>query len=213
MKVIMILRKQISRWQFKNIFYLPVLMLVFAFTDHEPSIINSQNGIPFNDTVPQTEIFKLKRADIYVVDSDTGIVKIHLKNRDSIVMNRTNFDALPFEVKKEISANNDGMFSNELIESTYPGGPSGWLAYLNRTFKYPEQAVRNSIQGTVVVQFIVNDQGIVSDIEAISGPTSGGLREETIRVIQKSGKWNPAIWNGYKVTSYKRQPLTFRLNP
>ncbi|MEO5998024.1 MAG: energy transducer TonB [Chitinophagaceae bacterium] len=126
-------------------------------------------------------------------------------------MNRTNFDVLPVEVKKEISAHNDGIFSSEQIESTYPGGPSGWLAYLNRTFKYPQEAVRNSIQGTVVVQFIVDDRGKVDVIEAVSGPTDGGLIKETIRVIQKSGRWKPAIWNGYKVTSYKRQPLTFKL--
>ena len=87
------------------------------------------------------------------------------------------------------------------------------MAFLNRTFKYPEEAVKSGIQGTVVVQFIVDDQGKVSDIEAISGPTSGGLRKETIRVIQRSGRWKPATWNGYKVTSYKRQPLTFKLTP
>ncbi len=82
-----------------------------------------------------------------------------------------------------------------------------------RTFKYPQEAIKYSIQGTVVVQFIVDDQGKVSSIEAISGPAIGSLREETIRVIQRSGRWNPAIWNGYKVTSYKRQPLTFKLTP
>ncbi len=85
------------------------------------------------------------------------------------------------------------------------------MLYLNRTFKYPEEAVKSGIQGTVVVQFIVDEEGKVSGIEAVSGPTSGGLREETIRVIKRSGRWNPAIWNGYKVKSYKRQPLTFAL--
>jgi TonB family protein len=188
-------------------------MLLFAFTIYKSSIVNSPHQKKSNDTLPQAEIFKLKRADIYVVIVDTDMVKVRLKNNDSIVMNKTNFDALPVEVKKEISAHNDGVFSIEQIESSYPGGPSVWMAYLKRTFKYPEEAVRNSIQGTVVVQFIVDDQGKVSDIEAVSGPTSGGLREETIRVIQKSGKWKLAIWNGYKVTSYKRQLLTFRLTP
>jgi protein TonB len=86
------------------------------------------------------------------------------------------------------------------------------MAFLNRTLVYPEEAVRQRIQGTVVVQFIVDVQGRVSGIEAISGPVSGGLREETIRVIQKSGRWNPGSWNGYKVATYKRQPLTYKLS-
>jgi TonB family protein len=212
MKKTMMLTKKSSRHLiFKKAIIVPFSLLLFAFTIPDPLLVNSSHVKKLNDTLPQTEIFKLKRADIYVVIVNADMVKVRLKNSDSIVMNRTNFDALTVEVKKEISAHNDGIFSSEQIESSYPGGPSGWMAYLNRTFKYPEEAVSNSIQGTVVVQFIVDDQGKVSDIEAVSGPTSGGLREEAIRVIHKSGKWKPAIWNGYKVTSYKRQPLTFKL--
>jgi TonB family protein len=191
----------------------PISILLFAFTIYKPSIINPSDKIIIKDTIPQTEIFKLKRADVRVIVMYPDMVKILLNNRDSIMMNRANFDALPFEVKKEISAHNNGLFTEEeiQIESAYPGGPAGWMDYLNRTFRYPEEAIRNRIEGTVVVQFIVDDQGKVRDIEAISGPTTGGLREETIRVIKRSGRWEPGIWNGYKVTTYKRQPLTFRL--
>jgi protein TonB len=69
----------------------------------------------------------------------------------------------------------------------------------------------NEVQGTVMVQFIVDREGNVSDVEVVSGPETGGLREEAIRVIQKSGKWTPAIQNGRKVKSYKRQPVVFKL--
>ncbi len=206
--------KKFNRYQFlsKTIF-IPALFFLLAFSIHKPSVATSSPHTILNDTVPPKEISSLKRADVYVVIMDSGMVKIRLKNRDSIMINRTDFEALPENVKKEISAYNDGIFSNEQIESTYPGGPSGWMSYLNKTFRYPEEAVRRGIKGTVVVQFIVDEEGKVSDIEAISGPTLGGLREETIRVIKRSGKWNPATWNGYKVKSYKRQPLTFALNP
>ena len=200
---------------FKKAVVIPFGFMLVAFTIHKPSLINSYSQVTINDTLPQTEIFNLKRKDINVVIffMDSGMVKIRLKNKDSIMMNQADFDTLPAKIKKEISAHNDGLFSSEQIESSYPGGPSGWMNYLNRTFKYPQDAIKSSIQGTVVVQFIVDEQGKVSGIEAISGPTSGGLREETIRVMQRSGRWTPASWNGYKVKSYKRQPLTFRLTP
>lgn len=196
-----------------KIIKMQVSLLLFASIIHGTLSANISIHNRLIDTLPQTEIFNLKRADIYVVIVDTDTVKIRLKNRDSIMMNRLNFNALPISVKKEISAHNDGVFMNEEIESSYPGGSDEWLRYLNRTFRYPQEAIKNVIEGTVVVQFIVDDQGKVRDIEPISGPTSGGLREETIRVIKRSGRWNPAIWNGYKVTSYKRQPLTFKLTP
>jgi protein TonB len=105
----------------------------------------------------------------------------------------------------------DKTFTKVEIESDYPGGPSQWLRYLSKNMRYPEEAVNNEIQGTVVVQFIVDKEGNVSDVQAISGPTDGGLREEAIRVIKKSGNWKPAIQNGRQVKSYKKQPIVFKL--
>ena len=103
----------------------------------------------------------------------------------------------------------DKTFTKVEIESEYPGGMAAWARYLNKNLHYPDEAVSNEIQGDVVVQFIVDKEGIVSDVEAVSGPTE--LREEALRVIKKSGKWTPAIQNGRQVKSYKKQPVKFRL--
>jgi protein TonB len=105
----------------------------------------------------------------------------------------------------------DKTFTKVEIESEYPGGPAAWLRYLNKNFHYPDEALTNEIQGVVMVQFIVDKDGIVSDVRAISGPEEGGLREEAMRVIRKSGMWIPAIQNGRKVKSYKRQPVVFKI--
>jgi len=96
-------------------------------------------------------------------------------------------------------------FTKVEIESGYPGGPTAWQRFLNRNFHYPEV----DAQGTVVVQFIVDKDGNVSEVEAISGPEE--LRPEAVRVIKKSGKWTPAIQNGRQVKSFKKQPILFRL--
>jgi protein TonB len=63
----------------------------------------------------------------------------------------------------------------------------------------------------VVVQFVVDLDGNVSEAKAISGPETGGLREEAERVIRKSGKWVPAVQNGRRVKSYRRQPVIFSI--
>jgi protein TonB len=104
----------------------------------------------------------------------------------------------------------DAPFTRVEIESEYPGGRSAWAAFLNRNLAYPEAAVENGVQGTVLIQFIVDVAGNVSDVKAISGPAE--LHEEAIRVIKKSGKWTAAIQNGQKVKSYKTQPITFKLD-
>jgi protein TonB len=103
----------------------------------------------------------------------------------------------------------DKTFTKVEIESDYPGGPGAWQRYLQKNLHYPDEAVNNEIQGDVVVQFIVDKEGNVSDVEAISGPNE--LRDEAVRVIKRSGKWTPAVQNGRQVKSYKKQPVKFRL--
>ena len=115
------------------------------------------------------------------------------------------------EAPKKDEEDYDKTFTKVEIESEFPGGAAAWLRYLNKNLRYPDDAVNNEIQGTVVVQFIVDKEGNVSDVTAISGPDNGGLRDEAVRVIKKSGKWTPAAQNGRQVKSYKKQPIVFRL--
>lgn len=103
----------------------------------------------------------------------------------------------------------DGIVPVE-IESSYIGGLAAWKRFVERTVRYPEAAIDKNIQGTVMVQFVVDKEGRITDIQAISGPEE--LQTEAVRAIRSSqGKWNPGIQNGRKVKSYKRQPIVFSL--
>jgi protein TonB len=113
------------------------------------------------------------------------------------------------EAPKKDETDYDQTFTKVEIESEYPGGAAAWQRYLIKTLRYPQEAQDQEIQGAVVVQFIVDRGGNVSDVEAISGPAE--LRDEAVRVIKKSGKWTPAVQNGRQVKSYKKQPIVFRL--
>lgn len=105
----------------------------------------------------------------------------------------------------------EGRFMPVEIEASFPGGASAWLRFLNKNLQYSSDAQDRGIQGTVVVQFVVDKDGNVSDVQAISGPEEGGLKEEAVRVIRKSGKWTPGVQNGRYVKSYKRQPVIFQI--
>jgi protein TonB len=102
-----------------------------------------------------------------------------------------------------------GIFIKVENESYYPGGTKDWIRFLLKNFHTPDEAISNGVSGTVVVQFIVDKDGNMSDVHAISGPEL--LRPEAERVIKKSGKWEPAIQNGRKVPSYKKQPIVVQL--
>ncbi len=95
------------------------------------------------------------------------------------------------------------------VDAEYPGDAKGWQTYLFKNLKYPEAAVNNEVQGEVIVEFVVNTDGSVTDIHAISGPKE--LRAESVRVIKESGYWVPAMNKGAKVASYKKQPIVYKL--
>lgn len=110
--------------------------------------------------------------------------------------------------KKE---NPDSVFLSVQIESSYPGGIEAWRRFLikNLSNNYPPEAAEAGIQGKVVVMFIVDKEGNVSDVHAIEGPKE--LHELAMKVIKKSGKWQPAQQNGRIVNSFKRQPIIFTI--
>lgn len=63
----------------------------------------------------------------------------------------------------------------------------------------------------VVVQFIVDQKGTLSDIKALTAH-GYGMEQEVIRVLKKSPKWLPAQVNGRKVKAYRKQPITFAVS-
>lgn len=103
------------------------------------------------------------------------------------------------------------VFQKVEIESEFPGGARAWLQFLNEHLKYPKKAIRKNIQGRVVLQFIVDKDGSISDLQAISGDPI--LAEAALAAMKDSPKWKPAVQYGKLVKSYKKQPVDFRLEP
>lgn len=106
----------------------------------------------------------------------------------------------------DIDADDDRIFRKVEIESTYRAGMAAWQRFLLKNFRVPDADDAETGDATVVVQFIVDKEGNVSDVVALSGPAD--LQKEAVRVIRLSGKWEPAIQNGRPVRSYKKQPIT-----
>ena len=85
-----------------------------------------------------------------------------------------------------------------------------WVKFLTRNLD-PETPTRNDApvgRYTVVVQFVVDKEGVVSDIKALTNH-GYGLEAEAVRVLKKAPKWKPAIQNGYEVKAYRKQLITF----
>ena len=86
------------------------------------------------------------------------------------------------------------------------------MAFRNRASRYPQEAVRQGISGRVMVAFVVEKNGEVSQIE-VTRRVHPLLDEEAIRVIAASPKWKPGEKNGEKVRVKISIPVYFELAP
>jgi periplasmic protein TonB len=95
-------------------------------------------------------------------------------------------------------------------EATFPGGTEGWKMYLQKNLRADIPLKKKAPAGTytVVVRFIVDKKGNISNVSAETN-LGFGMENEVIRVIKKGPKWIPSIQNGKVVKAYRRQPITF----
>ncbi|WP_162343069.1 energy transducer TonB [Cyclobacterium salsum] len=94
---------------------------------------------------------------------------------------------------------------------TPPGGMEGWNKYLSNNLKYPTQARRMGIEGTVYVVFVVNTDGSIQDVGILRG-IGGGCDEEAMRVVRNAPAWEPGRQRGRPVRVKMRLPIRFKLS-
>jgi protein TonB len=82
--------------------------------------------------------------------------------------------------------------------------------FLQRNLNYPAAAKEAGITGSVVIQFVVNEDGEISNAKVLRG-IGGGCNEEAIRVVKSMPKWKPGKQNGRAVKVYYTLPIRFVL--
>jgi hypothetical protein len=98
-------------------------------------------------------------------------------------------------------------------ESVFEDGQQAWLRYLARHLNSDIVSINSAPIGvyTVIVVFIIDKEGNVTNVTAENDPGYGS-KQEAIKVIERSPKWLPAIYNGKPILSRKKQPITFTVS-
>ncbi len=97
------------------------------------------------------------------------------------------------------------------ISITQPKPPYDLNAYFNDNLHYPKTARKQNIQGKVIVVFLINEDGSISDVRLLSG-IGGGCDEEALRVVKNMPAWTPGKKDGKAAKIYMKQPVSFELN-
>ena len=158
------------------------------------------------------EVEKLEDTKIGTVNQegakDEGIVAPPVEDKGAVI-----------EAPKQ--DDEDKVFQKVEIDAEVPGGTAGWTKYVTREIERNiDELQDDGKSGTVVVLFIVDKEGGVSDVKALPCSEAGvancmgpgtKLAEIAVNAIRRGPKWKPAVQNGRNVKAYRRQPVTFQL--
>lgn len=143
----------------------------------------------------------LKEQNWYFYN-DTGKIILEEQYDKGILMATINPDTVKDQSSKIVTLQPGEK------EATFKNGDKDWIKYLVRNLK--ADVAQGSVKGgRVTVQFVVNKEGRCVDIH-LGKSVEYVLDEESIRIIENSPAWEPAIQEGRKVNAYRKQPITFR---
>lgn len=107
----------------------------------------------------------------------------------------------------------DEEFKTVQIQARFPDGLAGWTKFLEKNLNRDLPVNNGAPAGlyTVVVSFVVNKEGMISEVQAENDP-GYGTGAEAVRAIKKGPNWIPAEQNGRKVVYRQRQAISFRVS-
>lgn len=100
------------------------------------------------------------------------------------------------------------VYNNPEVKAQYIGGDKALKKYLSTNLKYPQVARENNIHGTVVVLFVIREDGSVTDVKIKQG-IGGGCDQEAIRIVENMKNWKPGRQGDKPVPTLVALPITF----
>ena len=189
--------------------------------------------------VEKKEEPKVEKIEVEKVKSSVKFVPPVIKKDDEVKpeeelksqeeLNKTNTAIGAFDVKGNDEAAGEVLKAKEVIAQpeppkeeetkvfdvveqmpSFPGGQSALLQYLSSNIKYPVVAEENGVQGRVIVTFVVEKDGSITDVRVVKS-VDPSLDKEAQRVVKSMPKWIPGKQNGSAVRVKYTVPVTFRL--
>ena len=105
----------------------------------------------------------------------------------------------------------NGVYDMTESRPAYPGGHDALSDYITNHIEYPQMAIDDNKEGTVNVQFIVDENGKVQDAKVVGGKLGDGLDEEAERIISQMPKWTAGKVKGKAVKTRLTLPITYKL--
>ena len=162
--------------------------------DDKIATIEQVRAIP-RDSVARMAVMRKEAAiKSYGTDAQNGAIIITTQKRQEEIDNEP---VMP------------DVFDRAEEMPQFPGGHMGLIQYLSSNIRYPEDAKKTGAQGRVVVSFIVEKDGSISNVK-VTNPTYSSFDDEALRVVNAMPKWTPGKINGKPEKIKYSIPINFR---
>ncbi len=175
----------------------PIIPITPPVKPKDPTIKVKNTNLPpkvVTDPVPDEPLPPIEPSPIDVQITDVGTTPIPA--------------ALQTEAPITIEPKKVYVFAEKM--PAYDGGLESLYKFLGGNLRYPAIDRRNGTEGTVFVQFIIDEIGNVTDVEVFRG-ISATLDKEAVRVIMSMKKWKPGSQNGQPISIKMILPIKFKL--
>ena len=139
-----------------------------------------------------------------------NIEKFMLSNQGNSIESYPYFNFIPEKISKSEIENNPDKYQIVEEQPSPLGGMVAFYQYLAKNIRYPSDARKRKIQGKVYVQFVVDKDGRLIDVQVAKG-IGGGCDEEAVRLVKSAPPWKPGTQRGKPVKVQMVLPITFKL--
>ena len=166
-------------------------------------------------TIDHVDVLKDKASiEMYGEAGKNGVIIITTKKKEpTLFLGKAKVDSTGIEFKEavmESPTEYEGVFDVVEQMPEFPGGMEGMMKFLVENVRYPEAAHKAGTEGRVLVQFIVETDGTVSNAKVVKR-VSDDLDGEAVRVVGSMPKWKPGTQNDRPVRVKYTLPISFRL--
>ena len=116
----------------------------------------------------------------------------------------------PYKKKNDKKDDESVIYRSAEQMPRFPGGEAALMKYIKSHIQYPAEALKNKIEGNVILQFVVQKTGKIGEVKVVRS-LDKDLDKEAVRVIKSLPKFTPGRQNGKAVSVWYTLPVTFTL--
>jgi TonB family protein len=158
------------------------------------------------------------------VNKDTTMNNVPMRDTTSATTPGTSFKTSTAKKKGKITIgtmsekrttnvkpDKNGVYEMTDTRPMYPGGQAALENFVNNNIEYQQPAIDENTEGTVNVQFVIDENGNVTNAKAIGKGLGNGLDQEAVRVISNMPKWTPGKVKGKNVKTRVVLPVAYKI--